>query len=62
MSTPNLKHLVKNSIAYHIPPLQDDQSLEGGCPSSRGKLTRKQAVKESHIIKTKSDKDAKNAG
>lgn len=45
---------------------QGDQSHELDCQSSRGLLTRKQAVKESHTVKTKSDKDAnmdlRNAG
>jgi hypothetical protein len=56
-----------NLLAFHFPNQQqqqfthheDDQGVEVGCHSSRGLLTRKQAVKESHMIKTKSDKDAK---
>ena len=48
---------------YHqLPPHHDDQSHEVGCQSSRGLLSRKQAVKESHIIKTKSGKDVKKEG
>ena len=49
-------------IFHQFPPQHDDQSHELGCQSSRGLLTRKQAVKESQIIKTKSGKDAKKEG
>jgi hypothetical protein len=55
-----------NLLAFHFPNQQqqfihhqDDLGVEVGCQSSRGLLTRKQLVKESHMIKTKSDKDAK---
>jgi hypothetical protein len=62
MSAPIESHQNKGiafKVPHQFPPRPTDQSHEVGCQSSRGLLSRKQAVKGSHMIKTKSDKDGK---